>query len=321
MSSLSYKSPLSRQITGLIFFAIAVALFYAWQAKDNSIFLVACVLMAFIGFHKSLTMEETVFKEGEPKAKKRTLFMGFKKVEEQCEFDVVDMMCNDHMLGRWQVYVTQSDEMMRRTLSPEQFKKIKDKEEKQLGFVAIDGLSNRNAKKAIADIKKHCGLVEIEVPKEKSETTHLNLLPHQEEWELERKNAHPKAVALLDSDFYWDFVNEEAPLGNDTGAEVLIEYSKVFAEDPELDDFQFLQTCFQRITEEKEKISEVTDDIKERFSQESADTVLGLCFASFLLKGEIHPQIKTISLQSVENRYAESPSDQLKDIASKIEQM
>lgn len=321
MASLSYKSPLSRQLSGFIFLAIAAALFYIWHDKGNSIFLVAAALMTLIATYKALTIEETVFKAGEPKAKKRTLYMGFKKVEEHCEFDVVDMMCNDHMLGRWQVYITQSDEMMKRTLSPEDFKKIKNKEEKQPGLVAIDGIPRSKAVKAIADIKKYCGLVEEEKAPEKEDTQHLDSLPHHDDWELERKNAHPKAVALLGSDFYWDFVNDEAPLGNDIGAEVLIEYSKAFAEDNKLDDFEFLQSCFAKMQEEKEKISDITEAVKKRFNEEASQTVLGLCFASFILKGSIHPQIKTIALQSIENHYTEEPSEQLKDIAQKIEQM
>jgi uncharacterized protein YfeS len=50
----------------------------------------------------------------------------------------------------------------------------------------------------------------------------MSSTPDDEEWELTPENAHPVARALMIEPFFWDCVDDDAPFGNDTGADVLV---------------------------------------------------------------------------------------------------
>ncbi len=58
-------------------------------------------------------------------------------------------------------------------------------------------------------------------PEERSE-----LLPHDEDYDLSPENSHPNARRLLTESFYWDCTDDEAPLGNDNGADLFAHWSK-----------------------------------------------------------------------------------------------
>lgn len=53
----------------------------------------------------------------------------------------------------------------------------------------------------------------------------MEILPHHENWELCRENAHPNAQKLFSEEWYWDGIDDYAPFGNDTGSDVLYFYS------------------------------------------------------------------------------------------------
>ena len=65
--------------------------------------------------------------------------------------------------------------------------------------------------------------------------------PHDENWDLEPENGHPNARLLLSEPFYWDSTDDNSPLGNDTGADVLSFYSEAVTDNPNTDPLKFLE--------------------------------------------------------------------------------
>lgn len=59
-------------------------------------------------------------------------------------------------------------------------------------------------------------------------------MPQDEEWELAPENSHPKAQAILTDDFLWDCADENSPLGNDTGADILAFYREAIQVTPDI---------------------------------------------------------------------------------------
>jgi uncharacterized protein YfeS len=119
-----------------------------------------------------------------------------------------------------------------------------------------------------------------------------------DEWDLSPENAHPAARAVMAQSFFWDCVDEDSPLGNDTGADVLAFFREWRSENPGTSPIDFL-TELLRGWEVADTDWDVTDPERvvelqraDRFGFEHRDdAIIGLAFAQLVLEGTIDTEV------------------------------
>lgn len=132
------------------------------------------------------------------------------------------------------------------------------------------------------------------------------------EWELSSKNAHPNAQRILTDAFFWDEADDGAPLGNDTGSDVLHMYREWRISNPKRSPVSFLSSVLKEW-----EVPEIDWDViepgavQEKLQQNDFwlltrdDTVIALAFAQFILDGTVDSSIQqkatvAISRQSLD---------------------
>lgn len=111
------------------------------------------------------------------------------------------------------------------------------------------------------------------------------------DWEklgIDFRDFHPDARRILDDPFYWDVVDDFAPNGNDTGADILSD----------------LRSWLKR--HDAQNTPEFLDDMLNGWGlkddeQVSSQATIGLAFAEIKLRGKCHPEVRTRALAVLES--------------------
>jgi len=115
-----------------------------------------------------------------------------------------------------------------------------------------------------------------------------------DEWEklgIDWDDYHPDSRAILDDPFFWDCVDDFAPHGNDTGADVLAAYTESKRRTPGV---EFLDRLMQSWSM---SLSPATDDAIEIATAEEA--WIALAFAQVKLNGRIENDVRRRGLDAI----------------------
>jgi uncharacterized protein YfeS len=133
----------------------------------------------------------------------------------------------------------------------------------------------------------------------------MEILPHQENWELCRENAHPNAQSLFSEEWYWDAIDDYAPFGNDTGADTLYFYSREVSRDPTLRGDRILDSLLHswdmnprwEATDE-DAVAKVLE-VEPYGIDTSDDAAIAIAFAQILLFGAVEEESRDRALGAV----------------------
>jgi uncharacterized protein YfeS len=114
-------------------------------------------------------------------------------------------------------------------------------------------------------------------------------------WErlgIDWRDYHPDARKVLDDPFYWESVNDFAPNGNDTGADLLASYRKWHRRNPSGDPIAFYQQLLRRwgITVEP------SNEIDQSAMDEAA---VALAFAEFKIRADCRPAVAALARAAI----------------------
>jgi uncharacterized protein YfeS len=132
------------------------------------------------------------------------------------------------------------------------------------------------------------------------------------EWEAERlrpatmdrlpvewSQFHPNARALLDDPFFWNAVDDDAPHGNDTGADLLAAFRRWRTRNRATDPLNFLDSVLKRWG-----LSHPTADDPTVLEAE-----IGLAFAQIKLEGTCHPAVAARAITAIDQRISHVAND------------
>jgi len=114
-------------------------------------------------------------------------------------------------------------------------------------------------------------------------------------WDLNPDNAHPKARQLLTDPLYWDFGDEESPLGTDRGADTLSAYIRYRLKSPMGTVADFLRAELESLglpdsewdLVDEGLIEEAIRSGRGRRITTRDDFIMGMAFAQIVLQGEV----------------------------------
>jgi uncharacterized protein YfeS len=130
-----------------------------------------------------------------------------------------------------------------------------------------------------------------------------------EAWELTRKQAHPKARALLNKAFYWDEGDDNSPLGNETGRDTGASYQEWCSNTRRAGVRRFLEELMQGwgvadaewdVLDSERLLSQLRQDAFQILTRD--DLALGLAFAQMILEGKVDPEVKRIAILASERQ-------------------
>ena len=128
-------------------------------------------------------------------------------------------------------------------------------------------------------------------------------------WELTRKQAHPKARALLNKAFYWDERDKNSPLGNETGRDTGAKYQEWCSYERRAGVRRFLEELMQGlgvadsewdVLDPERLLSQLKQDSFQILTRD--DLALGLAFAQMILDGKVDPEVKRIAQLAAERQ-------------------
>ena len=133
----------------------------------------------------------------------------------------------------------------------------------------------------------------------------MEILPHQENWELCRENAHPNAQSIFSEEWYWDAIDDYAPFGNDTGADTLYFYSREVSRNPTLRGDRILDSLLHswdmnprwEATDE-DAVAKVLE-VEPYGIDTSDDAAIAIAFAQILLFGAVEEESRDRALGAV----------------------
>lgn len=132
-----------------------------------------------------------------------------------------------------------------------------------------------------------------------------------EEEGLSRETSHPDFVAHFSEEFYYDCVDDEAPFGNDNGADTLYELEDLFKSGnyegkilslpkrivSEIWDFHYMKPD----NFSKEKIKELIE--KDEYSIIATDQVIiAVALGKIKITGKIEPELKELALNAMKRQ-------------------
>jgi uncharacterized protein YfeS len=129
-------------------------------------------------------------------------------------------------------------------------------------------------------------------------------------WELldiDWDEFHPKARQILDDPFFWDCVDDFAPHGNDTGADLLADYQKWVKRNPHASPMTFLDRLLARWGIEPIDWS-LTDEAGVRQLHATKPIELSVCneaivalaFAALKVKGECPSDVAGLAIKAID---------------------
>jgi uncharacterized protein YfeS len=126
-------------------------------------------------------------------------------------------------------------------------------------------------------------------------------------WDLNPGNAHPGARQLLTDPLYWDFGNEDSPVGTDVGADTLSAYLQFHSKAPGGSTTDFIQSEL-----DSRGLPDADWDLVDECSIDNAidaghgseivsrdDFIMGLAFAQIILRGEVDERVKVRALSAI----------------------
>lgn len=130
--------------------------------------------------------------------------------------------------------------------------------------------------------------------------------------DLSPQNAHPMARGYLQDDFFWDFYDDNSPLGNDTGADIFHHYQKWKIKNPQTNPIIFLEKIF--ISWELEnKDWDLLEESKLRQKLERDtynvlirdDSVIAIAFSQIILEGNLNKKIRELALLAIKRQMSD----------------
>ena len=129
-------------------------------------------------------------------------------------------------------------------------------------------------------------------------------------WELSPETAHPQAAQSLTDEFFWDCTDENAPFGNDTGADTLAFFQVWRAEHPRSNPCEFLGEILREAFEvsdddwnvvEPEQVRKLLDESEyDVFVRD--DTVIAVAFGQVVLDGRVDAEIKRRAMLALQRQ-------------------
>jgi uncharacterized protein YfeS len=131
----------------------------------------------------------------------------------------------------------------------------------------------------------------------------MSSVPDEEEWALAPENAHPNARALMAEPFFWDCVDEDAPFGNDTAADVLVFFRDWRQANPTASPLAFLGELLGswEIADEHWDVA-TPEEVAELLKMDEAgqttrdDAALALALAQLALEGSVDAEVRQRAL-------------------------
>ncbi len=120
-------------------------------------------------------------------------------------------------------------------------------------------------------------------------------LPPWEALGIDWRDFHPDARKILDDPFYWECSNDFAPHGNDTGADLLMDYRKWLRRNPSGDPIMF----YQRLIRQWGFAEELSSDFDHTVMDEAA---IALAFAEFKLRADCRPAVAELARAAIERQ-------------------
>ena len=126
------------------------------------------------------------------------------------------------------------------------------------------------------------------------------------DWELAPENAHPRARRLLTEPFFWSIADDDAPLGNDTGADTLAFYRQWRTEHPSMSTQVFITDILSGWEVENADWVLADESLLRQALEEDHfsiltrdDFMIALAFAQLVLEGRVEPQVREMAHYSV----------------------
>ena len=120
---------------------------------------------------------------------------------------------------------------------------------------------------------------------------------------LSRDDAHPRALAALRDDFFWDVADACAPFGDETGREVLEAFRDFRVEEPRGNPLTLLGELLARwevadaswdVVDPDEVQGVGADDELGLLVRDEA--ILALAFAQIIVEGKVEPEVRRRAL-------------------------
>ena len=135
-------------------------------------------------------------------------------------------------------------------------------------------------------------------------------------WKLSPKNAHPNAKEKLKDSFLWNIADDNSPLGNNTGADVLHFYRKWAKNNPHVKATDFLSQIL-RSWEIKNKDWNLFDEdkllnelpINHYNILVRDDVIISLAFSQIVLFGMVNKEIKRKALWAIKRQRTDTVID------------
>jgi len=107
---------------------------------------------------------------------------------------------------------------------------------------------------------------------------------------------HPSARTILNDPFFWDFADDDAPHGNDTGADLLTAFRRWRARNQTTSPLDFLDLLLK-------EWGLLHDD------QTLVEAEIGLAFAQIKLEGRCDPDVAARALAAIDRRLSDVAND------------
>jgi uncharacterized protein YfeS len=131
---------------------------------------------------------------------------------------------------------------------------------------------------------------------------------------------HPQAREVLDDPFFWDCVDDLAPHGNDTGADLLEDYRRWQKRNPSGSLLKFLAVLMKRwdiepidwniVDEEQTNALAAGKPINLQVCNEA---IIGLAFAAIKVKGQCPKAVVDLALKALERESFEFVDSHLEE--------
>jgi uncharacterized protein YfeS len=117
--------------------------------------------------------------------------------------------------------------------------------------------------------------------------------------DIDWRDFHPNARAILDHPFYWDMANDFAPHGNDTGADLLADYRKWLRRDPSGDPIAFCDRLLRRWGIPNGPSGEGDHAVSD-------DAAVALAFAELKLRGKCPSSVIAFAQRAIRRQREEA---------------
>ena len=139
---------------------------------------------------------------------------------------------------------------------------------------------------------------DLQVLAEELESVRHRELDAMSPWEklgIDWEDYHPLARAALDDPFFWESANDFAPHGNDTGADLLVDYRAWLRRNRDGSPMAFLEALVKRWG--YSGLSEMDEHVRD-------EAAIALAFAEMKLRGSCDRRARDMAIKAVERQRA-----------------